>query len=122
MTDRLARLTPNAAGLDRDALLFAAGQRSARTSRFWPALAGALAIAQVATIFCLWPREPAPSTGAAPLAVDLSSFELPAVSPPTDIWSAGSQPDVLQTTSSPTKSEFVSTGPTLTVGSAGQFD
>lgn len=39
---KLARLTPSAAGIDRDSLLFAAGQASARSMRIWPIAAGVL--------------------------------------------------------------------------------
>src|SRR5262249_58967092 len=58
VTDRLARFTPAAAGLDRDALLFEAGRRSARSSRLWPLAAGLLAVSQVATLVVLLPHEP----------------------------------------------------------------
>jgi hypothetical protein len=66
MIERLGRFTPDAGGLDRDALLFAAGQASARPNRGWMALALALVMTQVATLVLMWPR-PAP-TAPAPLA------------------------------------------------------
>ncbi len=53
--ERLTRFTPNAAGLDRDALLFAAGRSSARPNRGWKALATALAGSQVLSLVVLWP-------------------------------------------------------------------
>jgi hypothetical protein len=56
--DRLSRFTPADTGLDRDALLFAAGQASVRPSRTWPLLTSALAITQVVTLVLLWPRVP----------------------------------------------------------------
>ena len=56
---RLSRFTPDPGGLDRDALLYAAGRASARPSRAWPALAAALAVTQVLTLALLRPR-PAP--------------------------------------------------------------
>jgi hypothetical protein len=59
LIDRLSRLTPDGAGLDRDALLFAAGRASLRPNRRWVALAGALAASQLMTLALLWPR-PAP--------------------------------------------------------------
>lgn len=60
--ERLSGFTPDAAGLDRDALLFAAGRASARPSRRWQALAGTLAACQLLTLgLLLWPR-PAPPT------------------------------------------------------------
>lgn len=70
LAERLSRFTPNAAELDRDALLFAAGRASVRLSRFWPALAAGLAVAQLLTVICLWPRTAPPSPGpsAAPFA------------------------------------------------------
>ena len=58
LAERLSRFTPDAAGLDRDALLFAAGRASVRPSRFWGALAGVLAASQLLTLVCLWPRTP----------------------------------------------------------------
>ena len=42
-TERLSRFTPDGAGLDRDALLFAAGKASARPNRRWRILCSALA-------------------------------------------------------------------------------
>jgi hypothetical protein len=54
---RLSQLTPDGSGLDRDALLFAAGRASARLNRRWPALAGALAVPQMVILgVFLWPR------------------------------------------------------------------
>ena len=41
---RLAKFTPAAGGLDRDAVVFAAGRASVRHGPVWPALAGALAL------------------------------------------------------------------------------
>jgi len=57
---RLSRLTPTPAALDRDALLFAAGRASARGSRPLVALASALATSQLLTLVFLWPRAPLP--------------------------------------------------------------
>jgi hypothetical protein len=52
---RLSRFTPDSAGLDRDAFLFAAGRASARPNRRWMALTGALAASQVITLgLFLW--------------------------------------------------------------------
>ena len=56
LEERLSRFTPNATGLNRDALLFAAGRASARSRWHWPALAGVLAASQLLTFVCLWPR------------------------------------------------------------------
>jgi hypothetical protein len=60
VAERLSRFTPERGGLDRDALLFAAGRASARPSRGWMALAGALAASQMLTLALFWPR-PLPS-------------------------------------------------------------
>ena len=64
LAERLSRFTPDATGLDRDALLFAAGRASLRPNRRWKILVGVLAASQVLTIVGLWPRPmpvPAPS-------------------------------------------------------------
>jgi hypothetical protein len=68
LAERLSRFTPDSAGLDRDALLFAAGRASVRPSRRWMALAGALAASQLITLACLWPTaSPSPAITAAAL-------------------------------------------------------
>jgi hypothetical protein len=54
--DRLSRFTPDAAGLNRDALLIAAGRSSARPNRGWMAIASLLAGTQILSLFMLWPR------------------------------------------------------------------
>src|SRR5205085_831155 len=56
LADRLTRFTPDAAGLDRDGLLFAAGRASARPNRIWKAVAALLAVSQVVVLILLWPR------------------------------------------------------------------
>ncbi len=58
LAERLSRFSPDASGLNRDALLFAAGRASVRTGRYWQAFAGVLAASQLLTLFCLWPRTP----------------------------------------------------------------
>jgi len=59
--ERLSKFTPDATGLDRDALLFAAGRASVRPKRRWAALCGILAASQVATLTLLyWPAPEAP--------------------------------------------------------------
>jgi hypothetical protein len=65
----LNRFTPNPGGLDRDALLFAAGRASARTSRVWKVAAGALAVSQLLTLMLLWPRPAPPAVAPAPSPV-----------------------------------------------------
>ncbi len=54
--ERLSRFTPNAGGLDRDALLFAAGRGSARPNRGWITLAALLANTQILSLVLLWTR------------------------------------------------------------------
>ena len=51
--ERLSRFTPETGGLNRDALLFAAGRRSARPNRGWIALAAALAGTQTLSLALL---------------------------------------------------------------------
>lgn len=67
LAERLSRFTPEAGGLGRDALLFAAGRASARPNRRWVALAAALTASQVLTFVSLWPpaKTPAPAPPAA---------------------------------------------------------
>ncbi len=53
---QLSKFTPNGGGLDRDAVIFAAGKASAKPSCRWKALAGTLAMSQVMTLgLFLWP-------------------------------------------------------------------
>jgi len=59
--ERLSRFTPNAGGLDRDALLFAAGRSSARPNRGWMTLASLLAGTQVLSLVLLWPHPTPPA-------------------------------------------------------------
>lgn len=62
--DKLARFSPNAGGLDRASVLFAAGRASARTGRVWPVLAGILAVSQTITLaLLLLPGPPRPTPG-----------------------------------------------------------
>src|SRR5262245_13822395 len=100
MTDRLSRFTPTAPGLDRDAILFAAGRRSARGSWLWKALAGLLAATQVLTLLALWPRPQPAGTSVSPPAMVAPAAEPAPPPPPTsspgDVLTAGSRPDVLQ--------------------------
>jgi hypothetical protein len=55
--ERLSRFTPDAAGLDRDALLFKAGRASARPNRRWQAVCATLMTTQLLTLgLVFWPR------------------------------------------------------------------
>lgn len=123
VTDRLARFTPNAAGFDRDALLFAAGQRSARGSRFWPAVAALLAVLQIVTLIALWPNVPAALPVISPTVAPNvpPGSAAPATPPAPDVWTVRSDPDATQI-QSPTPGEFIAAGPPLTAGSAFRFD
>ena len=56
LVECLSRFTPSVECLDRDALLFAAGQASVRrTGRTWAVLVGTLAASQLLTLALLWP-------------------------------------------------------------------
>lgn len=62
LVKKLRRFTPDPVGLDRDALLFQAGRASVRPQRWWPALAGLLALSQTATLLHFLTRSPEPSS------------------------------------------------------------
>src|SRR6184192_1017980 len=104
VTDSLPRFTPSAPGLDRDAILFAAGRRAARGSWVWKALAVTLAVSQLVTLVVLWPKEPTPTVPTAPPPAVAPAVEpvVPPASPvPADVWTAGSRLDVLQSPPGP---------------------
>jgi len=120
MTDRLNRFTPNAAGLDRDAILFAAGQRAARGSWVWKAVAGVFAATQLVTLWVLWPREGSVVVPATPQAAPVVE---PAPAPlPADTWTVHSPPDVVLDPPKSSSVEFAPSGPPLTAWSAHRFD
>lgn len=77
LADELRRLAPREPGLDRDALLFRAGQASVRRGLLWPATAAVSAIAAAAlgTILLL---QPPPQTVVTTIHVRV---EAPAPSP-----------------------------------------
>ncbi|HVX11649.1 MAG TPA: hypothetical protein VHC22_10750 [Pirellulales bacterium] len=56
LIERLSRFTPAASGLDRDALLFAAGRGSARPNRGWMLLSGFLATTQLVALGLFLPQ------------------------------------------------------------------
>lgn len=89
--ERLSRFTPDATGLDRDALLFAAGRASVRPNRRWPALAGVLALSQVVSLVCLWPQSPSSPPSEAPVIARKPSRPDPAPMP-----AAGPNPSELR--------------------------
>jgi hypothetical protein len=89
LAETLSRFTPNASGLNRDSLLFAAGRASVRPSRSWQVLAGGLAAAQVLTLLCLWPRTtPVPVPTATPFAADKASGSEPVPEHDPSAWGA----------------------------------
>ena len=71
--ERVSRFTPNASGLDRDALLLAAGRASARPNRALIALATVLTSTQVLSFLFLWSRPTAPVDRFS-VAVDVASL------------------------------------------------
>jgi hypothetical protein len=81
LAERLSRFTPNAAGLDRDALLFAAGRASVRPNRHWKILAAVLAASQLLTLVSLWPHTPTSSPPAPSLMAPTDSSPLAASEP-----------------------------------------
>jgi hypothetical protein len=94
LLERLSRFTPDTGGLDRDALLFAAGRESARPNRGWMALASLLAGTQALSLAMLWPRPTPPAGGlAGPVARVTAPTEAlgppaPETSADPGLWSA----------------------------------
>jgi hypothetical protein len=80
LTDRLGRFTPEGAGLDRDAILFAAGRASVRPVRAWKRVSAVLALTQALTLMLLLPW---PSPPARPDPVPSAAERVP----PEDSWS-----------------------------------
>jgi len=82
--ERLSRFTADPGGLDRDALLFAAGRASARPNRGWMTLASILASTQALSLALLWPR-PTPTDGRLTVAANVAPNRVPSatIEPPT---------------------------------------
>jgi hypothetical protein len=59
--EKLGEFTPDASLLNRDELMFAAGQASVPRSRFWPMLATVLGITQAITLTLLLTRSESPT-------------------------------------------------------------
>lgn len=78
--EKLSELTPDASGLDRDAILIAAGRASARPNRRWQTLAGCLMLSQIITLFLLWPAPQIPLEKSTPALV-VNSDPSPEVRP-----------------------------------------
>jgi hypothetical protein len=81
----LSRFSPDTSGLDRDALVFAAGRASARPNRRYAALAACLAVSQAITLgalgYQLTGQKPAIAPQNAPMPVAPSQPAAPAESP-----------------------------------------
>jgi hypothetical protein len=120
---KLARFQPSATGIDRDAMLFAAGRASARLRR-WKALAGLLAILQLGTA-CAWlivTHTGQPAQVAAPTSsprTDLSEPMSP-VEPmsPASYGGLAKWRDRDELPATPTLDDPAPSGPTLTIGSS----
>jgi hypothetical protein len=93
--ERMSRFTPDAGGLDRDALLFAAGRGSVRPNRGWITAAALLANTQILSLVLLWPpsmpRESGLSvaTAVAPISLPPATGESRTAEPPANpgTWS-----------------------------------
>ncbi|HEV3341757.1 MAG TPA: hypothetical protein VG125_15425 [Pirellulales bacterium] len=99
--ERLSRFTPDAGGLDRDSLLFAAGRASARPNRGWKCLSAVLATTQLLALAVLWPQAGgvAPNgTGSLAQATPQRTAELaPSQSPATSgVWSIRHDPNEIK--------------------------
>ena len=80
--ERLSRFTPDAGGLDRDSLLYAAGRASVRPNRAWIAVTTALAVTQALTLaLVLRPTAPPASPPLSP------AVQPPVTAPPEPTWS-----------------------------------
>jgi hypothetical protein len=100
IVESLSRFTASASGLNRDAILFAAGRASARPNRGWMALAGVLASFQLLTLLFLWPRAtsvmnssdvPVAQTETKPDLVDDIKQHSPASPNTAEIWTRNRQ-------------------------------
>jgi hypothetical protein len=90
----LSRFTPEGSGLDRAALLFEAGRRSARPNRLWIALTALLALSQGVTLVLLWP--PPRPQGVQPLGVPPAPRIEPGVPAPPESDPMGPGPSMVQ--------------------------
>jgi hypothetical protein len=85
IAELLSRFTPDGTGLDRDALLFAAGRASARPNRAWIVLTTCLALSQAFTLAALTFRSAGPVQSAPSRdAVVPAAPDVPPASPPAD--------------------------------------
>ena len=100
LPESLSKFTPHAGRLNRDALLFAAGQRSARPNRVWQGLTVVLAASQLLTLICIWPHPMELGPGAADVMARHSTLAQPVeqhlLEPDQQhIWSARHVPNEL---------------------------
>jgi hypothetical protein len=80
--ERLSRFTPETGGLNRDAVLFAAGRASARPNRVWVGLASLLASTQALSLVLLLPHpHPNPDLPAGRWAVPVATAPVPPPAP-----------------------------------------
>jgi hypothetical protein len=118
--ERLSRFTPEADGLDRDTLLFAAGRASARPNRGWISLAGVLAGTQVLSLVLLWPHPGSPAADVPPPGTNCPAPRAPVEAPASEteespgLWSVHHNPLDSQTEDRPAGTgTFVESGPPL---------
>jgi hypothetical protein len=120
LIDSLTKLAPS--GLDRDALLFEAGRRSAPKSRLWPGVAGALACSQ-ALMLAVWmlPKEPSSTQPSIVYRPDSSAetliFTRPVEVPSENGLRAGSIDGAIPSTAPIPSEQFASSAPMLRAGS-----
>jgi hypothetical protein len=97
LAESLSRFTPDASGLDRDALLFAAGRASVRPARRWAVLAGALAASQLVTLALLVLQSTRTATPPTPAPAPFADRPVPPDEPPspgreaTSLWTLRDQ-------------------------------
>ena len=118
--ERLSRFTPDAGGLDRDALLFEAGRKSARPNRSWLTAVSLLAGTQALSLALLWSRSSSPA-GESTVSVAAAPKPATALDPPNSgasanpgIWSARHSLLVSETEGKPVNDVvFIDVGPPL---------
>ncbi|HXD87997.1 MAG TPA: hypothetical protein VN641_16035 [Urbifossiella sp.] len=129
--DKLGRFTPDGSGLDAAAVLFRAGQASARTPWGWKAAVAVLLLANGGWLAERWLREPV----AAPIISVPETKVAPGVEPPVErgpsptsgesLWSLGALQrtgDLELLPEMPAIANFAPTDPPLTLHSPGMID
>src|SRR5437879_2652445 len=87
--ERLSRFTVDGSGLDRDALLFAAGRASARPNRGWILATGSLVVCQLLTLTLLWPRPATSPLSPSVEPIATAPLTMPSGPVPTDAVDVG---------------------------------